>query len=297
MNIGYSLQSAVSKNQPETVAAETMIDRAMTANTAGFDYVQAGDHHAMHHAHYFQNVPTTARLAADINWVGSLFLLPLYNPVLVAEQAGTVASFVKKFDLWCALGYNPDAFAAFGVSLDERVGRFEESLEVIQALWNEDRVTFDGEYFELDEVGVNPKADVHRIVIGGSAEPAVRRAGRLGDAWVAAPSETRDELETKINWYTEETEEGTVIARRDALGLEDNEDAEQTASELLHDDYRGWNPESAWVLSGDAATIGAELDQLAEMGVDEVVVRPMDEAHAKETLEIVGRARAEHFSH
>lgn len=297
MKLGYSLQSVVSKNKPATTAAEKTLDRVQTAAKSGFDYVQAGDHHVMQHAHYFQNVPTTARITAEINWVGALFLLPLYNPLLIAEQAGTIASFSKKFDFWCALGYTPEEFAAFDVPLNERVGRFEESLNLIRSLWTEDAVSFTGEYFECDDVGINPKADVNRVVIGGSAKPAIQRAARLGDAWVAAPSETRDELAQKIDWYLDACDDdGTVMVRRDALGLPDDETAKNKATSILQDGYRNWDPEESWVMAGDAGSIEIEFDRLAELGVDEVVIRPMDDAYSHETLETIARARKKYLS-
>lgn len=292
MKLGYSLQSAVSRNQSVPSAAETTLERVRTAADAGFDYIQAGDHHVMQRAHYFQNVPTTARITAEIDWVGSLFLLPLYNPVLIAEQAGTIAAFTEKFDFWCALGYTPDEFSAFDVSLDDRVGRFEESLHVIQSLWSEDTVSHDGEYYEFTDVGINPKADVNRIVIGGSAKPAIKRAARLGDAWVAPPSETRAELEQKINWYRDACDsDGTVMVRRDALGLSDDETAKESATTILEEGYRNWDPESAWILAGDADSIKADIEELAELGVDEVVIRPMEDSNSQETLETTAKAQ------
>lgn len=297
MKLGYSLQSAVSRSQTAPAAAETTLARVRTAAKTGFDYIQAGDHHVMQRAHYFQTVPTTARITAEIDWVGSLFLLPLYNPVLIAEQAGTIAAFTEKFDFWCALGYTPDEFSAFDVSLDERVGRFEESLNVIQSLWSEDTVSHTGEFYEFTDVGINPKADVNRIVIGGSAKPAIKRAARLGDAWVAPPNESRAELEQKINWYRDACDgDGTVMVRRDALGLSDDETAKETATTILQEGYRNWDPASAWILAGDADSIRADYEELAELGVDEVVIRPMEDSYSQETLKTTAKAQKKYLA-
>ncbi len=297
MRLGYSLQSAVSRTETVAAATETTLARVRTATKSGFDYIQAGDHHAMQQAHYLQNLPTTARITAEIDWVGALFLLPLYNPILIAEHVGTLAAFAEKFDFWCALGYNPDAFSAFDVPLNERVGRFEESLNVIQSLWSENSVSFNGDYFEFSDVGINPKAEINRVVIGGSAKPAIKRAASLGDAWVAAPSETRDELVQKINWYQDACGgDGTVLVRRDALGLSDDETAKETAANLIEDGYRNWDPSSAWVLAGNAESISTEFEQLAELGVDEVIIRPMNESDSQETLETTAKARERYLA-
>ena len=71
-----------------------MIERARAANGAGLDSLFVGDHHSTGPGVYYQNVPILGRLLAE--WgdqpAGALFLLPLWHPVLLAEQIGTLAS-------------------------------------------------------------------------------------------------------------------------------------------------------------------------------------------------------------
>src|SRR5213592_1289761 len=78
---------------------------------------------------------------------GCLFLLPLWHPVLVAEQIGTLAAIAEgRFIVQCALGDGRDQFAAFGVPFSHRPSRFEESLDVIRKLLRGERVTSEGRY-------------------------------------------------------------------------------------------------------------------------------------------------------
>lgn len=288
MRLGYSITSF---RDPGTAAAgaAAVLERARAATAAGYDYVQAGDHHVVADGDYLQNVPMAARLAGETDHVAALFLLPLYDPVLVAEQLGTLDALVDGLDVWCAVGGQTEAFDAFGVPLAERAPRLEESLGLIRRLWTEDAVTFDGEFYALEDVSVNPTADP-RVAIAGSAEPAVRRAGRLGDAWVATPSEDHDALRRKIGWV-EAAGGGDIIVRRDALVRPDGAAARERARSLLSSGYRGWPADADWPLVGDPASVADELATLSNLGVDEVVVRPMDDAHAVETLEAVATAR------
>ncbi|MGH9836610.1 MAG: hypothetical protein ACRD9Y_26595, partial [Blastocatellia bacterium] len=89
MKIGISLTSAY-KTQDPRAGARWMIERARAAREAGLDSLFVGDHHATP-IPYYQNTPMLGRLLAE--WgeraAGCLFLLPLWNPVLVAEQVGT----------------------------------------------------------------------------------------------------------------------------------------------------------------------------------------------------------------
>ena len=92
MKIGVSLRTAYPPMDVR-VGARWVIDRARAANAAGLDSLFVGDHHNVP-VPYYQNVPMLGRLLAewDERAAGALFLLPLWHPVLVAEQIGTLAS-------------------------------------------------------------------------------------------------------------------------------------------------------------------------------------------------------------
>src|SRR3989475_579718 len=92
---GISLTSRHAVKDPRQ-GARWMIERARAAWEAGLDSLFLGDHHATA-VPYYQNVPMLGRLLAE--WgdrpAGCLFLLPLWNPVLVAEQVGTLARLAR----------------------------------------------------------------------------------------------------------------------------------------------------------------------------------------------------------
>lgn len=289
MRLGYSITSFFDADVPPAAAATAVLDRAETAVGAGYDYVETGDHHAVGGGGYLQSVPTAARLTEHVDHVAVMFLLPLYHPVTVAEQVGTIAALVDEVDVWLAVGGGADQFDAFGVPLAERGRRLVEGVELLRRLWAEDDVSFDGAFWSVEGVSVNPKADA-RLCLGGSAEVAVRRAGHRGDAWVANADASNDFLETALGWFAAESG-GDVIVRRDALALRDGDRADRLARERLADGYRGWPADADWILSGDETAVAAELAALRDLGADEVVVRPMVDRHAHETLAVVADAR------
>lgn len=289
MKLGYSIGSAYESHVSPNETMQRILDTAATASEAGYDYIQIGDHHAIDDGGYLQNVPTAARLTEICDHIALLYLLPLHDPLLVAEQAGTVAAFADEFELWGALGWRDAEFDAYDIPMAERVPRFEESLALLDRVWTDDDVDFDGKFYQIDGVSVNPKATLERVVIGGHAEPAVRRAGRLGDAWVASPTATSDELAERISWVRE-AGGGDILVRRDALGLADSTRARERAADLLADGYRGWSTEESRILAGGPDDIANQLTALADLGVDEVVIRPMDTEHAEETVKTVAEA-------
>ena len=85
--------------------------------------------------------------------------------------------------------------AAFGLSLERRVRRFVEGIEVMKALWTQPRVNHKGDYWALEEISQEPKP-VQKphppLWFGARAPAALRRAVRLGDGWMGGPSSTAD---------------------------------------------------------------------------------------------------------
>src|SRR5215468_2538574 len=135
MRIGISLTSSFQVDDPR-VGARRMIERAAAARQAGLDSLFVGDHHATPGL-YYQNVPIMGRLLAE--WgdapAGCLFLLPLWNPVLLAEQVGTLAAIARgRFILQCGIGYGEEQFAAMGTTMKTRPSAFEQSLDVVRRL-------------------------------------------------------------------------------------------------------------------------------------------------------------------
>ena len=113
-----------------------MIERTAAAHRAGLDSLFVGDHHVSP-TPYYQNTPILGRLLAE--WgrapAGCLFLLPLWHPVLVAEQIGTLASIAQgTFIMQCGLGHGDPQFAGMGANIKTRPSAFEEALEIVRRL-------------------------------------------------------------------------------------------------------------------------------------------------------------------
>ena len=129
MKIGISLTSAYGVSDPRE-GARWMIERARAANAAGLDSLFVGDHHATP-IPYYQNTAILGRMLAE--WhnkpAGALYLLPLWNPVLLAEQIATLAAIMNgRFILQCALGGDKKQSAGMGVDMRLRVPMFEAAL-------------------------------------------------------------------------------------------------------------------------------------------------------------------------
>jgi probable F420-dependent oxidoreductase len=88
----------------------------------------------------------------------AVLLTPLRSPVHLAKSLATVDHLSGgRLDVGIGLGGNPKVYPAYGVSAARRVARFNEGLRLMRALWTEPRVTFAGEFWQLENATMEPK--------------------------------------------------------------------------------------------------------------------------------------------
>lgn len=167
--------------------ARNLVEATVAAREAGLDMLLVGDHHAVPpgYANAFSPVPTLARLmpSAGRMPLGMVLLAPFYNPVLLAEQIGTLAAFAEApLTIALALGQGERQFTAFGMEETSRVGRLEELLAALRAMLDGEPATVPGRYHSLDRVQAGrlrgSRLDLgrrHRAYRGGQGRTAGRR--------------------------------------------------------------------------------------------------------------------------
>lgn len=155
---------------------------------AGVDHLCVGDH-----VSFFVGagsdglVDATALLAAQTAlpvYVG-LYLLPLRHPVPVARQLATIAQLAPgRLTLGVGIGgEDPHEIEVCGVDPRTRGRRTDECLEILRGLADGTPLTFDGEFFTLEDALIVPAPSIP-LVVGGRSDAAIRRAARLGDGWL-----------------------------------------------------------------------------------------------------------------
>ena len=184
------------------------VDQVRAARDAGFDMIVMGQHYLSTPFQELQTLPSLARLAAEAGTMrigATVLLLPLLNPVDVAEQVATLDVICEgRFVFGAGLGYRDQEYEAFGIQGKERVGRFVESLEVIRRLWTEDGVTFHGKFFHLDKVSMAPKP-LQRpgppILLGADSVKTVARVPEVADHWIASRRHSKTFLREAVPAY------------------------------------------------------------------------------------------------
>lgn len=282
---GVSLSSTHAVDGPQR-----MIERARVAHAAGMTSLTIGDHHDMV-TPYAQNTPMLGRLLAE--WpdrpVGCLFLVPLWNPLLMAEHIGTLAATHhagapdQPFIVQTGIGWGEAQFVNFGADIRRRGRDIDAAIPVVKALLAGESVT--DPYFGLVDATVGLRSDGPiEWWIGGTADVAIDRAVRLGDCWYGAPGQSDDSIRASIDRYRSAGGE-KVAMRRDALLGADGDAARAAARALIDGGYRGLDFDR--LLTGNADDVAARAAELGTLGVDEIIVRcaSPDQAVALETLD------------
>lgn len=298
MRVGVSLRTGYTVDD-HRLGAQWVIERAIAARDAGLDSLFVGDHHATGPFPYYQNVPMLARLLAewDDRRAGVLMLLPLWPPVLAAEQLGTLAAIAKgPLILQCAIGGGAEQFAAMGMDTRTRPSRFEAGLDIIRRLLAGETVTMEQPY-TVSGARVAPIPHVPlEVWIGASADKAIDRAARLGDGWLAnadaVPEEARAQSDAYRDACLRHQRRPTAVAiRRDVHVGADFADAARVAEPIVAAGYRGFRPEA--ITYGSAEQVAEQFAMYAAMGYTDVIVRHLAEDHAEvlHSLERLGRVR------
>ena len=298
MRVGASLTTNLPAPDAAT-GASWLIERARVAHQAGLDTLSLGDHHSVA-APYYQNTPMLGRLLAE--WTsgrpaGCLFLLPLWNPVLVAEHIGTLASLTSgPFVVQTGIGHGVRQFAAMGAPIRTRGADTDEAIRVVKGLLAGETVSSERFAVEEANVALVPEQPVEWWIGAGSPGP-LRRAAREGTAWYAGAGVTLDFMASMIPSYLRACEavgndSPRVVMRADVIILDDDANAIARADELIAAGYRGMRNRDN-VTVGGVERVTEHLARFAELGVDEVAVRCMNvtQAEAIETLTLCGEVR------
>jgi alkanesulfonate monooxygenase SsuD/methylene tetrahydromethanopterin reductase-like flavin-dependent oxidoreductase (luciferase family) len=173
----------------ETFYADTLA-QIESAEALGFDSVWLTEHHFCDDGYTPSPLVLAGTIAARTRRMRigtNLIVLPVHDPVRIAEDAATLAIVSGgRFDLGVAIGYRAVEFDAFGRSLRHRPGLMEEAVAVIRRAWSGEPLDFAGRHFDYGSVRVTPRpAETPRLLIGGMSEPAIDRAVRLGDGFLS----------------------------------------------------------------------------------------------------------------
>lgn len=211
----------------------------------------------------------------------NLMLLPLHDPVRIAEDAATLSLVTGgRFDLGVGIGYRQLEFDQFGRQLSHRPSLVEEGIDILRRCWSGAPVNFSGKRFTVGDISVTPVPE-HKpaILLGGMAPPAIERAARVADGFLCTGGLGLDTYMESLHKVGKVLDEGRIVLGCWAIIAEDPEaEAIRVGEHVLYqaNEYIKWGafgPPGETPLFGSAeAAIENGLYQLwdADMAVREL---------------------------
>jgi probable F420-dependent oxidoreductase len=292
---------ALPHRSPEPIDMAAVRQVAQRAEALGFQDLWVTEN-SLDHVFCFDPVVVltyAAAVTSRIRLGASVVVLQIHSPLMVAHQ-------------WACLDYASNGRAILGVGIgrdhhyrqfevpqEGRVSRFREELEVIRALWTEEKITFRGRFYNLENETMAPKP-VQRplpIWMGVGHPDAVRRAARLADGWMGSGGSRIADFAASVPILKAALEERGrdpakfPISKRVFMAVDER--PEVARADLLRwftDVYRNPPGVDLCGIHGTPEQVRERLDEVVAMGANHLLLNPVSN-HAEQVealAEVVG---------
>ena len=132
----------------------------------------------------------------------SVLVLPQRQVALVAKQASSIDTLsAGRLRLGVGIGWQESEYQALDENFKTRGRRFSEGIEMMRSCWRDDHINFEGSYYQLKEIAMEPKPPQKGAIpiwIGGTKEPQLKRIASIGDGWMAMSAPGDPPLEENL---------------------------------------------------------------------------------------------------
>jgi alkanesulfonate monooxygenase SsuD/methylene tetrahydromethanopterin reductase-like flavin-dependent oxidoreductase (luciferase family) len=223
------------------------LDMVEWADRLGCVNVVVSEHHGSPDGYLPSPIPMLAAMAArttNVRFMIAALIAPFHDPLRLAEDLSVLDNLSKgRVDLVVAGGYVPEEFAMFDVPMRERAERVTEAVTTLKQ-------AFRGELFEYRNrmVQITPapfRAGGPAILLGGSGEPAARRAARIADGFIPSVPEAWEFYRDEVQQLGRPDPGPSPIGRNRVVALAEDRDRgwDAMAPFFLHETnaYGAWN--------------------------------------------------------
>lgn len=286
---------------PDPIGMEAVRRVATRAEQLGFSDLWVTEN-TLDHVTCFDPVVIltyAAAVTSKIRLGCSVVVLQIHSPLMVAHQWACL-DYVSQGRAILGVGIGRDHhYRQFEVSQEGRVSRFREELDIIRALWREEKVTYHGRFYHLDSEAMQPKPVQQPLPVwmGVGHPDAVRRAGRLADGWMGSGGSRIADFQASVPILKEalvrhgRDPANFPISKRLFMAVDERPEAARR--ELLRwftDVYR--NPPGVDIcgIHGTPEQVRARLEEVVAMGANHLLLNPVSKyAEQVEALaEVVG---------
>jgi probable F420-dependent oxidoreductase len=289
---------------PDAIDMHTVHAVAQRADALGFQDLWVTEN-TLDHVTSFDPVGVltyAAALTKRIRLGASVIVLPIHSPMTVAHQWATLDRISNgRAILGVGIG-GKHHYRQFAVPMEGRIRRFREEMEVIKALWTQDKVTYDGHFYQLEDATMmlKPIQKPHPPIWMGVGHPdAIRRAAKLADGWMGSGGSSIAEFGRSVPLLRDALQEagrdpGTFPVSKRIFMMVD--DKPEVARAELHrwftEVYHNPQGTDASGIHGTPAQVKERLEEIVAMGANHLLLNPVvrHEEQVEALASIVGLA-------
>jgi probable F420-dependent oxidoreductase len=250
-------------------------------------------------AHQLAPLETMAFAAACTSRIRlgcSVLISTLHTPVHLARSVSALDQLSRgRIEVGVGTGGKARPFAAFGMDPEHYVTRFTEGLALMKRLWTEPRVTFDGQFWQLEDAPLEPKPfqkPFPPLWIGAHGPKALERAVRIGSGFFGAGSAPTATFATQVGIVKQALAEwgspdrGFRIAKRVyiAVGADPDRERERLNDGLERLYGRRVAAIEAAGIAGRPDECARELREVAAAGAELILFTPLSDLAAQAEL-------------
>lgn len=280
-----------------TTSRKQLRDVTVTAEKLGFDSVWVRDHLYIPETNkvhsgvvedtFLEGLLTLSFVSAYINemTLGTSVLNPHRHPLKLSQNLGTLDNLTNG-RIICGLGagHFREEFEAVGVPYDERGTIVEETIEILRETFSETNTSFEGEYFEYQNVTVDPRPkDEIPIWYGGPSLSAMHRAVKHTDGWHLGrmPFEMMDKKLAKFRTLKEKYNRDTSLCSNPmfsvwhdteaAYGMFDMDSFIQHSNRMWGTNYSNRREVEGSIIVGTPGEVIETIRRLQKRGLDHII--------------------------
>ena len=206
----FTMQSHKDNAVSQSELYKQSLEQVRLAEKVNFDSAWISEHHFLPDG-YCPYPPIMAAAMAALTTrikIGSAgVILPLHNPIRVAEDAAMVDNISNgRFNLGVVLGYRKEEFDGLSIPMKQRPSRMEEGIDAIVNAWTKENFSLEGKRYKYSNLNVTPKP-VQKphipIYVGAFEKPGIKRAGRMGYPLLIGPGRTMQMVRDTLEFYDE----------------------------------------------------------------------------------------------
>jgi alkanesulfonate monooxygenase SsuD/methylene tetrahydromethanopterin reductase-like flavin-dependent oxidoreductase (luciferase family) len=241
------------------------LDMAEWADRLGCVSIAVSEHHGSPDGYLPSPLPMLAAMAArttNVRFMVAALIAPFYDPLRLAEDMVVLDHLSRgRVNLIVAGGYVREEFAMYGVPMSERAQRVTETVATLRAAFTGESFEFRGRTVRVTPAPYRPGGP--SIMLGGSSEPAARRAARIADGFIPSVPDVWDFYRDEVQQLGRPDPGASPIGENRIVALAEDAETgwEQMAPFFLHET----NAYGAWQAQDDIASPYRTVDDVDEL--------------------------------